>query len=85
MCVCIYKGTYSCVCVYINVTKIWCSTQLSSIGASGHSAHFLPGLFDISYTSVCVLLPCLAPEHTSSVLNSSVLDYVVETGQELSF
>lgn len=71
------------VCVY--VTKIWHSTQPSSAGASAHSALFLPGCFDISYTSVCVLLPCLAPEYTSSVVNSSVLDYAVEIGQELAF
>lgn len=66
------------VCVY--VTKIQNTTQLSSIGVSGHSALLLPGHFDISYASVSILLPGLAPEHSSSVANSSALDYAVETG-----
>lgn len=72
---------YVYICVY--VTKIWNSTYLRN--APGHSALFLPGNLDISYTSVSVLLPCLAPEHTSSVGSSSALDYAVETGWELVF
>lgn len=65
-----------CLCVDTYATKIWNSTQLRSTGAFGHSALFLPGHLDISYTSMSVLLPCLAPEHA----NSSALDYAVETG-----
>lgn len=82
VCVCIYISKNVCihmcvfVCVYIYATKIWNSTQLRSTGVFGHSALFLPGHLDISYTSMSVLLPCLAPEHT----NSSALNYAVETG-----
>lgn len=76
---CSFLCVYLSLCVCIYVAEIWSSTQLRSTGASEHSA-LLPGHPDISYTSVSVLLPCLAPEHTSCTANSSALDYAVETG-----
>lgn len=76
----VFVCVYVFLCVFIYVAEIWNSTQLRSTGASEHSALFLPGHPGISYTSLSVLLPCLAPEHTSCTANSSALDYAVETG-----